>query len=104
MQQPVDAPAIDEKLVNQLVASQFPHWSSLTVTPVQPAGWDNATFRLGDRMAVRLPRSKEYAPQVEKEFIWLPILAPSLPQRIPEPLALGSPTDRYPYQWSILSG
>jgi aminoglycoside phosphotransferase (APT) family kinase protein len=101
MKRATDAPTIDEALVQQLVASQFPEWGNLPVRRVQPGGWDNVTFRLGDRMAVRLPSAAEYVPQIEKQHAWLPKLAPSLPLRIPEFLALGSPGDRYPWAWSI---
>jgi aminoglycoside phosphotransferase (APT) family kinase protein len=64
-------------------------------------GWDNRTFRLGDDMAVRLPSARVYAPQVEKEQRWLPILAPQLPLPIPAPIALGQPCHLYPWPWSI---
>lgn len=101
MERASDAPTIDESLVQQLVASQFPEWANLTVRRIQPGGWDNVTFRLGDRMAVRLPTAPEYVPQIEKQYTWLPKLARSLPLRIPAPLALGSPGDRYPWAWLI---
>jgi len=54
-------------------------------------------------MVVRLPRSSEYADQPEKEHYWLPKLAPSLPLRVPAPLALGKPSSAYPLHWSIHS-
>ncbi len=38
---------IDEKLVCRLIASQFPHYSKLPVSPVAVGGWDNRTFHLG---------------------------------------------------------
>jgi aminoglycoside phosphotransferase (APT) family kinase protein len=68
---------------------------------VQPGGWDNRTFRLGDRMTVRLPSHAAYAPQVEKEQRWLPRLAPELPLPIPVPLGRGAPDAGYPLPWSI---
>ncbi|HVQ08424.1 MAG TPA: aminoglycoside phosphotransferase family protein [Allosphingosinicella sp.] len=64
-------------------------------------GWDNRTFRLGDDMAVRLPSARAYAPQVEKEHRWLPILGPQLPLPIPTPIAMGQPLHGYPWRWSI---
>lgn len=92
---------IDTSLVRRLVASQFPQWKDLSVLPVERSGWDNRTFHLGDRMLVRMPSSEDYVAQVEKEHAWLPKLAPYLPLSIPEPLAIGSPGEGYPWKWSI---
>lgn len=49
----------------------------------------------------RLPSADAYVAQVEKEHRWLPALARHLPLRIPEPVAIGSPDDGFPYPWSI---
>lgn len=92
---------IDAALVRRLVPSQFPQWRDLAVTPVEVDGWDNRTFRLGEDMSVRLPSGKGYAPQVDKEQRWLPVLAPYLPLPIPVPLAKGTPAEGYPYDWSV---
>ena len=92
---------IDENLVSLLVASQFPQWENLLITPVEFSGWDNRTFRLGDNMSVRLPSEEWYVAQVEKEQYWLPKLSPFLPLQIPVPLALGNPDKNYPWRWSI---
>lgn len=92
---------IDEKLVRQLIDSQFPQWKHLVIQPVQSQGWDNRTFHLGDSMLVRLPSEEHYALQVEKEQHWLPILAPTLPLAIPSPIAMGAPQYEYPWKWSI---
>ncbi|MEU6409006.1 aminoglycoside phosphotransferase family protein [Microbispora sp. NPDC046933] len=88
-------------LVKRLIAAQFPQWSDLPVTPVEADGWDNRTYRLGEEMTVRLPTAAGYAPAVDKEHRWLPILAPSLPVAVPEPLAKGAPGEGYPFPWSI---
>lgn len=69
--------------------------------PVENGGWDNKTFRLGDKMAVRLPSALSYVAQVEKEHRWLPVLSPHLPFSIPIPLGLGAPGAGYPWPWSI---
>jgi len=96
-----DALNINVNLVQQLVSSQFPDWSDLTITEVHPNGWDNRTFRLGDKMSVRLPSAERYSLQVDKEQKWLPILSEKLPLPIPVPLAKGEPNHKYPYNWSI---
>ncbi|PTE07269.1 aminoglycoside phosphotransferase family protein [Mesorhizobium helmanticense] len=92
---------IDTALVSRLVATQFPRWKHLAVRPVEPGGWDNRTFHLGDEMLVRLPSAAAYSLQVEKEHRWLPRLAPLLPLPIPVPLAMGIPAESYPWHWSI---
>jgi aminoglycoside phosphotransferase (APT) family kinase protein len=95
------ASSVDSDLVRRLVASQFPQWADLPVKPVARSGWDNRTFHLGDDMSVRLPSAEAYSAQVAVEQRWLPFLAPSLPLRIPEPLAMGSPSHGYPWNWSV---
>ena len=92
---------ITPELVSRLVASQFPQWADLPVRPVDVDGWDNATFRLGRHMSVRLPSSPAYVEGVAKEHRWLPVLAPRLPLPIPEPLALGQPGLGFPRPWSV---
>lgn len=95
------APVIDAALVRGLIAGQFPQWAHLPVRPVEPGGWDNRTFHLGDGMSVRLPSGPGYAAQVDKEHRHLPRLAPQLPVPVPEPLALGEPGAGYPWRWSV---
>lgn len=92
---------IDAGLVRRLIATQFPQWAHLPITPVPHSGWDNRTFRLGTAMSVRLPSAEGYAPQVAKEQRWLPFLQPHLPLPIPAPLALGRPNLEYPHPWSV---
>jgi len=92
---------IDAALVKRLVATQFPEWADLPVTPVEIDGWDNRTFHLGDDKTVRLPSGAGYVQQVAKEHRWLPFLAPQVPLSIPVPLAIGVPGLGYPYDWSI---
>ena len=92
---------IDVSLVRRLVEAQFPQWAGLPITPAEPMGWDNYTYRLGNDMKVRLPSAARYAAQVEKEHRWLPRLAQLLPLPIPTPLAIGNATDEYPWPWSI---
>lgn len=92
---------VDPLLVRRLLAGQFPQWAGLPLRSVPSAGTDNAIFRLGDDLAVRLPRIHWAAGQVEKEWRWLPRLAPHLPLAVPAPLALGAPAEGYPWHWSV---
>ena len=93
--------ATDLSLVRRLLAAQFPGWAGLPIKSVRSAGTDNAVYRLGDDMAVRLPRIPWATGQVEKEHRWLPRLAPHLPLAIPTPLAMGKPGEGYPWHWSV---
>jgi aminoglycoside phosphotransferase (APT) family kinase protein len=97
----VDEVDIDVFLVGRLLAAQFPQWAALPIAPVHSAGTDNAIYRLGSDMAVRLPRIEGATGQVDKEHQWLPRLAPFLPLAIPVPLAKGTPGEGYPWQWSV---
>lgn len=99
---PVDGRAgVDAALVRRLIADQFPQWASLPVTPVRIDGWDNRTYRLGSDLTVRLPTHESYAPAIDKEDHWLPVLAPQLPVPVPVPVATGSPGHGYPHRWSV---
>jgi aminoglycoside phosphotransferase (APT) family kinase protein len=92
---------LDRALVRRLVTTQFPQWANLPIKLVEPGGWDNRTFHLGDHMTVRLPSAAAYALQVMKEHYWLPRLQPHLPLPIPVPLAMGLPAEDYPWHWSV---
>ncbi len=92
---------IDVPLVRRLLASQFPRWSNLQVERVPSTGTDNAIFRLGPDMSVRLPRIHWAVELVDKEYKWLPRLAPRLPLAIPIPLAKGAPAEGYPWPWAV---
>jgi aminoglycoside phosphotransferase (APT) family kinase protein len=94
---------LDAGLVRRLVAGQFPDWAGLPVSRVEPQGTDNAIFRLGDRLSVRLARRDGPTQPGGKEFDWLAVLAPALPVEIPIPVAQGKPSDDYPYYWDVLT-
>jgi aminoglycoside phosphotransferase (APT) family kinase protein len=97
----VDEVETSVSLVVRLLSTQFPEWEDLPIEPVHSSGTDNALYRLGDDMLVRLPRIHWATGQVSKEHEWLPRLAPSLPLAIPIPLAKGNPGDGYPWHWSV---
>ncbi|MBE7104008.1 aminoglycoside phosphotransferase family protein [Bacillus cereus] len=92
---------INTDLVKRLIGEQFPIWAHLETKPVKCSGHDNRTFHLGEQMSVRLPSDAAYAPQVEKENKWLPILSKELSLPISAPIAKGNPSEEYPWPWSI---
>jgi aminoglycoside phosphotransferase (APT) family kinase protein len=93
--------AIDDELVEQLVAAQFLQLADLPIRAVPSTGTVNAIYRLGDHLYARLPRVPSWAQDLEKELSWLPKLAPFLSLRVPEPVAKGRPASGYPFPWAI---
>ena len=92
---------IDAALVEALLRTQFPEYATLPIARVQSAGTDNAMFRLGSELVVRLPLYAGAEAQVDKEHTWIPFLAPELPLPIPVPVGRGMPGDGFEMQWSI---
>jgi aminoglycoside phosphotransferase (APT) family kinase protein len=76
---------IDEQIVRRLLASQFPEWAALRISPSPSIGFDNVIYRLGSGLVVRLPRRRMGAVMVEKQHRWLPELARRLPLPVPRP-------------------
>jgi len=91
----------DVALVRRLLSVQFPEWAALPIERVASSGTDNALYRLGDDMVVRLPRIHWAVGGVDKDFRWLPVVAPLLPVAIPVPLAKGTPAEGYPWEWGV---
>lgn len=88
-------------VVRRLLAAQHPDLAELPIAePVN--GWDNATFRLGDDLAVRLPRRTAAAALIVNEQRWLPALAPTLPVPVPTPVRVGTPGCGYPWSWTVV--
>ena len=92
---------IDAELVRRLVAAQFPWLTNLPIRELQATGTVNAIYRLGDHLYARLPRVQDWAQDLDKEWQWLPRLAPHLSLQTPEPVAHGHPESSYPFAWAI---
>jgi aminoglycoside phosphotransferase (APT) family kinase protein len=92
----------DDALVRRLLAVQFPSWAELPNEALPVGGTDNAIYRLGEELSVRLPRRREWSTgSLDKEFEWLPKLAPLLPLPVPTPVARGTPGEGYPHEWAV---
>jgi aminoglycoside phosphotransferase (APT) family kinase protein len=96
-----DEVEVSEALVRSLLRAQMPHLADQPLTMVEPWGTDNAIWRLGEDLVVRLPRIHWATAQVDQDARWLPRLAPSLPVPIPEPVSVGEPGSGYPYHWAV---
>jgi aminoglycoside phosphotransferase (APT) family kinase protein len=91
---------MDEELVRGLLTEQHPDLAELTLRQVV-GGWDNQLWRLGDELAVRLPRTERAPELLRKEYRWLPELAPRLPLPVPVPQRIGVPSERFPHTWLV---
>jgi aminoglycoside phosphotransferase (APT) family kinase protein len=91
---------IDLSLVRALIREQHADLTHLALNDIGE-GWDNRLFRLGDDLAVRLPRHAISAALIEQEQRWLPRLSPQLPLAVPVPHRVGRPGCGFPWSWTI---
>ena len=94
---------IDETVARRLVAAQLPRYAKLPLHRVASGGTDNAVFRLGSALALRMPLTPSASAQVEKEARWLPVVARHVSLEVPEVVATGAPGEGYPFPWAVLS-
>ena len=92
---------ITSQLVKALLLDQHSDLAHLPLRLVAE-GWDNAIFRLGNELAVRLPRRAAAAKLICHEQAWLPRLAKQLSLPVPTPCWTGSATRDYPWRWSVV--
>ena len=93
--------SIDTSVVRALLEEQHADLAHLSVIEVDE-GWDNKLFRLGEDLAVRIPRRAASAALIEHEQRWLPRLSPRLPLPVPAPLRVGRPGSGFPWSWSVV--
>jgi len=96
-----DEVLVDDGTVRALLKDQFPHWADRRLRRIADSGTDNAIYRLGDDLGIRLPRIRWAEAQIDKECRWLPKLAGDLPTAVPVPLAEGRPGSGYPFPWLV---
>ncbi|NYE20085.1 aminoglycoside phosphotransferase family protein [Microbacterium immunditiarum] len=100
--------AIDEPLIRGLLAEQasdvIPDAQTRPLSLAE-AGWDCEMWRLGDDLAVRMPRRAVAAKLVVHEHEVVPtlarLIAPSV-VGVPAPLVRGLPSGGYPWHWSVV--
>lgn len=93
---------VDEELVRNLIAAQFPHYAIWPLNRLAASGSSNVLFRLGDDLLVRLPRQPGGSVAIDKERRWLPYLGSHLPVAVPEMVEVGEPAFGYSEKWSIM--
>ncbi|MDM7829892.1 aminoglycoside phosphotransferase family protein [Cellulomonas edaphi] len=92
---------IPVETVRRLITAQHPRWADLPIVRLPSSGTDNAMFRLGDDLVVRMPRIHWASGSVDHEAQWLPRIA--LPVTIPRVVAVGAPGEGYPWTWAVLT-
>jgi aminoglycoside phosphotransferase (APT) family kinase protein len=90
----------DAERVRALLRLQHPDLAGLPVRELVSAG-GNRLWRLGDVLAVRLPRSPSAAQRLCRQHRWLPSLASALPLPVPVPLRIGAPSALFPLHWTV---
>ncbi|MTD13578.1 phosphotransferase [Nakamurella sp. YIM 132087] len=75
----------------------------MSIRPSLSFGSSNWVFRIGEALAIRLPRSDDYVKDLLNEVRWMPYLGPHLTAPIPEVVASGPPSKALPRPWAILS-
>jgi aminoglycoside phosphotransferase (APT) family kinase protein len=93
---------IDGSLARRLLAAQMPDYCALPLRRVAPGGTDNAVFRLGNHLAIRMPVHQRSVGGLLKEVRWLPVIAPHLRLEVPEVVSTGEPSDEYPFPWAVV--
>ncbi len=101
MATPVAEVEVDEPLVRALLADQHPDLAKLPLGETVQ-GWDNTTFRLGEALAVRLPRRAIGAQIATTELEWLPRIGAHWTFPAPVPRRVGEPGHGYPWRWSVV--
>lgn len=93
---------IDTDCVRALVAGQLPEYVGRPLRRVASGGTENAVFRLGDDLAVRMPLTPGAVGSLRKEVRWLPVIAPHVSLDVPEIVATGGPGEGYPFPWAVV--
>jgi len=92
---------ITVELAHRLICDQFPQYSREAVCEAA-SGWDNIMFRLGDHLAMRIPRRQVGADLLANEHKHLSQIKDFLVLPAPIPVHKGQPTDYFPWHWSVV--
>jgi aminoglycoside phosphotransferase (APT) family kinase protein len=92
---------IEAATVRRLVELECPSLVEESLCLVDE-GWDNFTYRVGKRHAVRLPRREAAVALLANEQYWLPLLAPRLPLETPVAVHVGKASNLFPWTWSVV--
>ncbi|MFJ6321257.1 MULTISPECIES: aminoglycoside phosphotransferase family protein [unclassified Rhizobium] len=71
-----------EDVIQQLLSEKTPQWADLPIRRLASSGTDNAIYRIGEGLLLRLPRREDAVRLIDKELDWLPRFA-GLPLDVP---------------------
>ncbi|MFW2512417.1 phosphotransferase [Demequina sp. SO4-13] len=99
---PAAHPSISRDTVRALLATQMPH---LADHPVGERfdGWDMAMYRLGDALAVRLPRVEPAVASLARETRWTAALGHEWSFAYPHVVSSGVPGEGFPWPWAVVT-
>jgi len=104
MRMHTDQVDVTVETVARIVADQRREWRDLPLRAIASHGTVNALFRLGDDIVLRFPLqpsgSEESRAEIVAEQERAGRIAAQVPFEVPEPLALGEPSDAYPGPWT----
>ncbi|MEZ5947434.1 MAG: aminoglycoside phosphotransferase family protein [Hyphomonas sp.] len=86
--------------VRMMVAGQFPAWEMFSVDRVASTGTDNYLYRLGETLAVRIPKHQKAERFLLREAEWLPQFS-ELALPVAAPVAVGSPCEGTLWHWGV---
>lgn len=94
---------LSDQLISRLLAHHAPQWAGRPVERLPSPGTDNALYRLGPDLLLRLPRRRSAIDLIRKEMDWLPAFQ-ELPLRVPNlrlrgSVDIGVPCDFGIFEW-----
>lgn len=92
---------ITPEFVGRLLAEQCPDLAGLPLGE-SFEGWDAVVTRLGDELAVRLPRTRLAGTVVEKELALLPAASRGWDFATSTIVRAGAPTAAFPVPWTVV--
>jgi len=73
---------MNDAMIRALLTQHAPQWAALPLQRVDSSGTDNAMFRIGSELVLRIPRHRSAVALLSKELDWLAHLD-GLPLKIP---------------------
>lgn len=95
-------PSISKSTAHSLLKQQLPEFAGLELGS-RFDGWDMVTYRLGEHLALRMPRVEAAVGSLQAEIRWLPELSRGWGFQSPTIQRVGQPGKGYPWPWAVVS-
>lgn len=99
---PDDEVPLTHEVVAALLAEQHPDLAALPIGR-RYRGWDMAMYRLGEDLAVRLPRRAQAVPSMRTELRWVRELGARWTFPTQQVVRVGEPGAAYPWPWAVVT-